>query len=67
MIFRRSAVYLALLLLFTVVGFWPTYFSRVPLETSIRVHVHGVALSLWYLLLVRESYELTSSFHRLEW
>ena len=55
-IFRRSALYLALLLPFIVVGFWPTYFSRVPLETSIRVHVHGVAMSLWYVLLVSQAY-----------
>ena len=55
-IFRRSAVYLALLLPFIVVGFWPTYFSRVGLETSIRVHIHGGALSLWYLLLVSQAY-----------
>jgi uncharacterized membrane protein len=54
-IFRHTVVYLALLLPFIVVGFWPTYFSRVPLETSIRVHVHGVAMSLWYLLLVSQA------------
>jgi uncharacterized membrane protein len=55
-IFRRSSIYLALLLPFIVAGFWPTYFSRIPVETSIRVHVHGVAMSLWYLLLVGQAY-----------
>lgn len=55
-IFRRSAVYLALLLPFVVAGFWPTYFSRVMLETSVRVHIHGLAMSLWYLLLVTQAF-----------
>jgi hypothetical protein len=38
-----------------VVAFWPSYFSRLALQPSTHHHAHGLAMSLWLVLLVAQA------------
>ncbi len=52
--YRRSAPFFGALLLLAVPAFWPTYIVPKEYEGDWHVHVHGVALLLWALLLVAQ-------------
>lgn len=47
-----SARFFIVFLALTVWAFWPSYFSRLFEQPNIWFHAHGVALSLWLLMLV---------------
>ena len=50
--FRRSAPFFGALLLLAIPAFWPTYFAPPRYEIDWHVHVHGVSLFLWSVLLI---------------
>jgi len=52
---RNSAPVLVLLLPFMVAGFWPSYFAKLG-EGSVRMHLHGLAMLAWCLLLVGQAW-----------
>ena len=52
--FRRSAPFFGALLLLAIPAFWPTYLFPKQYETDWHVHVHGIALFLWALLLIAQ-------------
>jgi len=37
-------------------AFWPSYFSKLHQQPDIRNHTHGVAMSLWCLMLITQAY-----------
>ena len=37
-------------------GFWLTYFTKILAQENYRMHVHGIALLLWCLLLIVQPY-----------
>jgi hypothetical protein len=51
-LYRSSATFFALFLLFAVAAFWPSYFSRLFEQPDGRFHVHGAVMTLWSVLLV---------------
>jgi hypothetical protein len=51
-LYRNAAWFFLGFLAFTVWAFWPSYFARLFEQPSPRFHAHGVALTLWCLLLV---------------
>lgn len=65
---RNSVFFFAVLGLFAIAGFWPSYLSRVNQESNLHVHLHGVAMALWCLLLITQGYLIRSDYrpaHRL--
>jgi hypothetical protein len=67
-VIRNSVYFFAALGLFAVAGFWPSYVSRVHQETNLHVHLHGVAMALWCLMLITQGYLIRSDYrpaHRL--
>jgi hypothetical protein len=52
---RHSSRFFAIFLLFTLWAFWPSYFARLFQQPDIRFHLHGVALTLWCVMLVLQA------------
>jgi len=52
--YRRSAPFFAALLLASIPAFWPSYFFPPRYEIDWHVHVHGVALFAWSLMLIAQ-------------
>lgn len=51
--FYRNSAWLSLAFLALAVwAFWPSYFMRLFEQPSLRFHAHGIALTLWCVLLV---------------
>jgi len=38
-----------------LVAFWPSYFSRLAEQPSLHHHAHGIAMSLWLVLLITQA------------
>jgi hypothetical protein len=55
-IFSNSVLFLALIPLFALWGFWVTYFTRPAGTIAMYEHLHGVAMFAWLLLLVSQSF-----------
>ncbi|MEO7243767.1 MAG: hypothetical protein ABIX12_01260 [Rubrivivax sp.] len=53
--FRNVALWFIALLVITVVGFWPTYFSQLPGGPHLTHHLHGITMLLWVLLLITQA------------
>jgi hypothetical protein len=49
---RNSAWFFLAFLALAVWAFWPSYFARLFDQPSLRFHAHGIALTLWCVLLV---------------
>lgn len=49
--YPRAALYLSLGLVFTLIGFFPTYFAKLR-ETDALHHFHGITGTLWMAVLV---------------
>ncbi len=54
-LYRNSARFFALFLLGLVLAFWPSYFARLFEQPSVLFHLHGVALTLWVVMLVAQA------------
>jgi uncharacterized membrane protein len=52
---RHSPRFFALFLLFMLWAFWPSYFTRLFEQPNIRFHLHGIALTLWCVMLVLQA------------
>lgn len=53
---RNSVFFFAALALFAIPAFWPSYLSRVNQETGLHVHLHGVLMGLWCVMLIAQAY-----------
>ena len=54
--YPNAVFFFLLLALFSGVGFWPSYLSRLADVGELRVHYHGIATALWILLLIVQAY-----------
>ena len=53
---RNAVFFFAAFLLAAIVGFCPTYFSRMEAMASWRVHAHGALLFAWCFLLIAQAW-----------
>ena len=53
--YKNAYLYLALGLVIVVIGFTPSYFSRLS-ELSSPYHIHGISATLWMILLIIQPY-----------
>lgn len=53
--YRASPLFFIALLALAVPAFWPSYFFPKKYETDWHVHLHGIAMFLWMLLLIVQS------------
>lgn len=51
-LFANASYYFAALLMFAVVAFWPSYFSKLLSEPSTRTHFHVLTMVIWSGLLI---------------
>jgi hypothetical protein len=52
---RNSPRLFAAFLLLLLWAFWPSYFARLFAQPNFRFHLHGVALTLWCVMLVLQA------------
>ncbi|MDM4768052.1 hypothetical protein [Pelomonas sp. SE-A7] len=62
--YPRAERYFALALLITLIGFFPTYFSRVGEASSLH-HIHGLTATGWMLCLITQAWLMRT--RRLRW
>ena len=53
--YRASPFFFAALLLAAIPAFWPSYLFPKKYESDWHVHLHGIAMLLWMLLLIVQS------------
>lgn len=53
--YRASPFFFAALLLAAIPAFWPSYLHPKRYETDWHVHLHGIAMFLWMLMLIVQS------------
>lgn len=53
---RNAVFFFVAFLLAALIGFWPTYFTRIEEIASWRVHAHGALLFGWCLLLITQAW-----------
>ncbi len=54
--YRNSVFFFVALLGFAFIGFWRNYFSDPLGELDYHTHLHGIAMTLWCLMLITQSY-----------
>ena len=52
---KNAVVWFAAFFLFALWAFWPSYFSHVSDQPEVRFHTHGIAMTLWCVMLVTEA------------
>lgn len=51
-LYRNAGRFFGVFLVFVVWAFWPSYFARLFEQPNVRFHAHGIALTLWCVMLV---------------
>ncbi len=62
-VYRNAVVFFTVILLAAFWGFWPKYFSNLLGVTAFSIHMHGIALTLWLVMLVSQGYLIRTN-HR---
>ena len=62
--YKRAHVYFSLALLLAIIGFFPSYFSRLGQTDAIK-HFHGIAALTWMILLVTQAWLMRQGNRRL--
>jgi hypothetical protein len=58
--YRASVFYFALLFALSIAAFWQTYFVPPKYEKDWHVHLHGVAMFAWMVLLITQAWLIRS-------
>lgn len=54
-LYRNSVFYFILFFVFALWAFWPNYFSRLSTNIPAYIHVHGIAMSTWCIILIAQA------------
>ena len=60
---KNAVVWFVAFFLFALWAFWPSYFSHVTDQPEVRFHTHGIAMTLWCVLLIVEAYLIRTKQH----
>ncbi|MEO5978899.1 MAG: hypothetical protein ABIS36_25390 [Chryseolinea sp.] len=55
-LYQRSYLFFVAFFLFMLAGFWLTYFTRLLEQENYRMHMHGIAMILWCIMLISQAY-----------
>lgn len=55
-LYQRGYLLFVIFFVFVLVGFWLTYFTRLFHQENYRMHLHGIVLIMWCLLLIVQPY-----------
>jgi len=55
-LYQKSYLYFIGFFLLAVFGFWYTYFTRILDQANYRMHLHGISLIAWCLMLIVQPY-----------
>ena len=55
-LYRNAFYWMIALLAILLVGFWPSYFSRLTEPMHVTLHLHSIAMLAWVLLLITQSW-----------
>ena len=55
-LYRNAFYWMIALLAILLVGFWPSYFSRLTEPMHVTLHLHSIAMLAWVLLLIAQSW-----------
>jgi hypothetical protein len=53
---QQSIWWFGCFFLFAIWAFWPSYFSRPLTQPEVRLHTHGIAMTLWCVMLIAQAY-----------
>jgi len=54
--YKHAVYYFIALLAVLVIGFWPSYYSRLFDDISFGQHFHGITMTLWVVLLINQAW-----------
>lgn len=54
-IYSNSAYFFVLFFLLALWAFWPGYFGRLDSDIPSRIHIHGISMTLWCLMLISQA------------
>jgi len=55
-LYRNAFYWMIALLAMLLIGFWPSYFSRLAEPMHVTLHLHSIAMLAWVLLLIAQSW-----------
>ncbi len=55
-LFRNAYYWFIALLVILLIGFWPSYFSRLIEPMHVTLHLHSIAMLAWVLLLIAQAW-----------
>lgn len=55
-LFQNAFYWFVALLVILLVGFWPSYFSRLTEPMHVTLHLHSIAMMAWVLLLIAQAW-----------
>lgn len=53
---QKSYLYFILFFILIIIAFWKTYLTRITDQENFRMHVHGIVLILWCIMLAIQPY-----------
>jgi hypothetical protein len=62
---RHAVVWFAAFFVFALWAFWPSYFSHISDQPEPRFHTHGIAMTLWCVMLVAQACLIRTNQRRL--
>lgn len=54
-LYRNSAYYFVLFFIFALWAFWPSYYSRLSSDISPHIHIHGIVMTIWCVVIVSQA------------
>jgi hypothetical protein len=64
-IYQKSHIYFLLFFVMMVAGFWLSYFTKIFDQENYRMHLHGISLILWCILLFVQAYLIRTKYYEL--
>lgn len=55
-LFQKSWIWLSVFFGFALIAFWPSYYADLAGQETARTHTHGIAMTLWCLMLIAQAY-----------